>query len=682
MSEFIMSDNPIDCIGNDALDLSSAASALVDFIRMSDTPLTISVQGEWGTGKTSLLKMMESKLINDPKMNTIMIDSWEHFLGNTTQGNAEQIIVAIINSLTQLQSSTPAQKLATTGRALQNFLAKSAGVAASLKGGDGQMIIDTLHSQVDVVSELRKAIADLIDANNTSKFVIFIDNLDRVEPASAVEVLEMLKNIFSVNNCIFIIAIDFNVVSSGLEQKYPSLSRFDEHLHRDYFDKIFQFSYIVPTNPRLAKRMIQDGLDKIGYFTSEDHTPLQADILNVLIEIVSSNPRKIKRFINSIHYRMLVDAYNNNYLHNGSFHLRAINAIIVALTIICPDFVRQLYSYPNFAQPSSKTLRAIAPNLSSKDFEESFSWEQYYRVALSASPYASLTDIIILALRKIEDLLEQDGHIAFSVVLGLSQFISPSIGDVGIEEKKFTQYVSQPYRYGTRLLAQFHLPQHAHVLHLSCQDGAITLKMLQENPSITIDATNTQENLYQATLQKLNTSNIDPRRYTIQLCQIDDIEAYQAYDIVFSVAAIHWRGKGAYLKIFDALKPSGWAHLQQNMANTYQEMYDVLMRAALEFDIDLRRLTPFYLPTQQELHTWLEQVGFSKIEIAIEKDESEDPLKLYHAYASASALSYLDMITESGTQQLKQQIIQRFLEICEEEHTPTTINIAWIHLQK
>ena len=48
--------------GDDALEISSYKNALVDFVKRTDTPMTIGVQGEWGSGKTSLLNQIRHRL--------------------------------------------------------------------------------------------------------------------------------------------------------------------------------------------------------------------------------------------------------------------------------------------------------------------------------------------------------------------------------------------------------------------------------------------------------------------------------------------------------------------------------------------------------------------------------------------------------------------------------------------
>ena len=48
--------------GDDALKISAYKDALTDFIKRTDTPMTIGVQGEWGSGKTSLLNQIWNDL--------------------------------------------------------------------------------------------------------------------------------------------------------------------------------------------------------------------------------------------------------------------------------------------------------------------------------------------------------------------------------------------------------------------------------------------------------------------------------------------------------------------------------------------------------------------------------------------------------------------------------------------
>ena len=64
--------------------------------------MTIGVQGDWGSGKTSLMHQMRYKF-EDPKVSVdfktkqIWINTWEHSLLKTPQEALVSIIDAIIN---------------------------------------------------------------------------------------------------------------------------------------------------------------------------------------------------------------------------------------------------------------------------------------------------------------------------------------------------------------------------------------------------------------------------------------------------------------------------------------------------------------------------------------------------------------------------------------------------------
>ena len=42
---------------NDKLGINDYAKALTNFIENTETPMTIGIQGEWGSGKTSLMNL-------------------------------------------------------------------------------------------------------------------------------------------------------------------------------------------------------------------------------------------------------------------------------------------------------------------------------------------------------------------------------------------------------------------------------------------------------------------------------------------------------------------------------------------------------------------------------------------------------------------------------------------------
>ena len=65
--------------------------------------------------------------------------------------------------------------------------------------------------------------------------------------------LELLKNIFSVPNCIFILAIDYQVVVKGLEHKFGKQTAQNEWEFRAFFDKIIQLPFMMPMLYNIGK---------------------------------------------------------------------------------------------------------------------------------------------------------------------------------------------------------------------------------------------------------------------------------------------------------------------------------------------------------------------------------------------------------------------------------------------
>lgn len=54
-----ITDTPLPALAEDNLDASEYADALAKFIANADTPVTIGIQGGWGSGKTSLITVLQ-----------------------------------------------------------------------------------------------------------------------------------------------------------------------------------------------------------------------------------------------------------------------------------------------------------------------------------------------------------------------------------------------------------------------------------------------------------------------------------------------------------------------------------------------------------------------------------------------------------------------------------------------
>ena len=197
--------------GDDALSISSYKDALVDFVKRTDTPMTIGVQGEWGSGKTSLLNQIWSDLekfnkeddsIDDFKQ--IWINSWEHSL----LCSPEECLMKIINEiiLELLDADTDKSRAEKISKGVNNIMKGALRIGASLTLGEaGVDSVDEIFSEnSNSIKELREQLSSLVteiktlETNKYGKVVIYVDDLDRIEPKDAVSILELLKNIFNI----------------------------------------------------------------------------------------------------------------------------------------------------------------------------------------------------------------------------------------------------------------------------------------------------------------------------------------------------------------------------------------------------------------------------------------------------------------------------------------------------
>ena len=85
-------DKPVEKIENDAFGISRYINGLCTFILHCETPMTISIQGDWGSGKTSMMNMVRSKIENS--VHTIWFNTWQF-----SQFQQDNLAISMLGSL-------------------------------------------------------------------------------------------------------------------------------------------------------------------------------------------------------------------------------------------------------------------------------------------------------------------------------------------------------------------------------------------------------------------------------------------------------------------------------------------------------------------------------------------------------------------------------------------------------
>ena len=303
-----ITDKPISKIGEDLLKVEKYSQALSNFITRSDTPITIGLQGEWGTGKTSLMSLLLEDF-NEKNIACSWVNTWEYSMFRGANETTPGVLKGMLEKLQESCNSRGIKikkeneaKFKTAARFLgglaNQIIANQTGVNIK-EAAEGST---SNQNPTAEIAEIKAMITELInelvlDTSNTiQKVVFFVDDLDRIPPGDAVEVLEALKNIFDIPNCIFILAIDYDVVVKGLESKFGPKTEENEREFRSFFDKIIQVPFSMPTGTYDIENFLVEKLNSIGIQISDIEKELYTKAVK---HSIGFNPRSLKRYLNS-----------------------------------------------------------------------------------------------------------------------------------------------------------------------------------------------------------------------------------------------------------------------------------------------------------------------------------------------------------------------------------------------
>ena len=241
------------------------------------TPLSIAIHGEWGSGKTSIMKTLAGQ-IDSSKFATLFFEAWKYEYSNPSLGLITEIAE-------RYATGDTARRIIQTGLYIltQKYL-----------GADPEQVIRHIRgskTHSDTLSDtLQRIIREKIGGK---QLIIIIDDLDRCDVENSLQLLALLKLFFDINNCICIAAVDFERLKQAWEQKYHTGSKQTPD-SSSYLDKIFQIRIGIP---RPSSKQIVEYVQ-----TLVAHMP--NDVAGMFSHTLPKNPRSIKKILNLISYRI------------------------------------------------------------------------------------------------------------------------------------------------------------------------------------------------------------------------------------------------------------------------------------------------------------------------------------------------------------------------------------------
>ena len=231
---------------DDVLNRKEVADRLTSVIRNQTLPFVISIHGEWGTGKTFMLKRRQKDLekqgfkaiyfnaweddfCDDPLL-AIIGQMWEHF-ERDKESKFEGIVEKIKKNAAPLLKAN-----------VNSLLARHLGVTVDTGTieQDGIDLIDEYLHQTRTKETLKESLGEMaarVSKETNFPVVFIIDELDRCRPTFAIELLERVKHIFDVPNMVFVLGINRDELCKSLESVYGEIDA-DVYLRR-FFDMEF-----------------------------------------------------------------------------------------------------------------------------------------------------------------------------------------------------------------------------------------------------------------------------------------------------------------------------------------------------------------------------------------------------------------------------------------------------------
>lgn len=238
-----MSDINLESFDQDEFNRKIIAKNLTKIIESKDKSMVISLDSDWGTGKTTFVNMWRNMLDKEDsyntKFNTLYFNAWEHdyikdpllAIFSEIESQMKENNPKIKEQLDKvIEKIKPYTKLATTsvikmltagmldfdkidlGKFNEDELIKLAGELGGLS-------IKEISASKQVRTELKKELCKYQESSG-KKIIFFIDELDRCRPTFAIELLEVIKHLFNIDNFIFIISIDKEQLSHSVSTIY------------------------------------------------------------------------------------------------------------------------------------------------------------------------------------------------------------------------------------------------------------------------------------------------------------------------------------------------------------------------------------------------------------------------------------------------------------------------------
>lgn len=295
-------DQPIERPSDDRFGVDPFARALAASIRKMQSPQgsVIGLNGPWGSGKSSAVNLCKHHLGDAIKAGDLAVIDFACWWFRGEDALALAFFRELYAGLGPSISDSVRKKLPKLGArllragALVGKVAEAAG--AVIAGGIAEKGMEWLAGLIEQNESVESLHADLSKALREQKkrFLIVIDDIDRLAPDEALLIFRLVKSVGRLPNVMYLLVYDRPLAEKIVSERYPS-----EGPH--YLEKIVQAAFELPDPSALDVQ--QHLLSLIESICGAPAEPDLVRFMNIFYEGLSPamrTPRDVTRFANSL----------------------------------------------------------------------------------------------------------------------------------------------------------------------------------------------------------------------------------------------------------------------------------------------------------------------------------------------------------------------------------------------
>ena len=245
-------DNLTNSIEKDYLERNKKLDKLITILNSLNSNVVISIDGNWGTGKTIFVKQLE--LINKKgNLNALnedsvkkFIDDYSVFYYNAWENDMHDS--PLLSLIYNLINNYPKEKKQTTNSKVQlpfNLKELLKSISGNLIDPDKVISFEDITKEIFTTEEKRNALNQLLKniIPKDKKLLFIVDELDRCKPSFAVNLLETLKHFFNNDSIVFIVSTNNEQLSYTINNYYGN--NFDGYNYLNkFYDLIIELEEI------------------------------------------------------------------------------------------------------------------------------------------------------------------------------------------------------------------------------------------------------------------------------------------------------------------------------------------------------------------------------------------------------------------------------------------------------